>query len=228
MKTSKIIFISLISATAFLIVIAFVDIKINSHRHKDTTVNRQILPSFKVIYISNCNFDLMQNDSSFIETTCLKDSPMPGLDYSMKGDTLMVSDKSQSHKKDGFPTVRISATDSLKSLILKNSDITIKCFKVEKMNLNMNNSSVWLNQDKKIISSFRSLDILAKNHSSIYSNEFKIEDLSINLQKSEVNLEIITNKINGTLSDSSRVSIRQALEISLKTDSTSKAVVNDY
>jgi 2C-methyl-D-erythritol 2,4-cyclodiphosphate synthase len=92
----------------------------------------------------------------------------------------------------------------------------------------MNNSSVWLNHDKKIISSFRSLDILAKNHSSIYSNEFKIENLSINLQKSEVNLEIITNKINGTLSDSSRVSIRQALEISLKTDSTSKAVVNDY
>jgi hypothetical protein len=228
MKTSKIIFISLISTTAFLIVIAFVDIKINSHRHQDTTVNRQILPSFKVIYISNCNFDLIQNDSSFIETTCLKDSPMPGLNYSMKGDTLMVSDKSRSHKKDGFPTVRICATDSLKSLILKNSDITFKCFKVEKMNLNMNNSSVWLNQDKKIISSFRSLDILAKNHSSIYSNEFKIEDLSINLQKSEVNLEIITNKINGTLSDSSRVSIRQALEISLKTDSTSKAVVNDY
>jgi hypothetical protein len=227
MKTSKIIFISLISVIAFLILISFVDIKLNSMRHQNTIVNRQALSSFKVIYINNSNLDLVQNDSSFLETICLKDSIMPRMNYSVKGDTLMVSDIRQSNKRPGYPLIRICSNDSLKSIILKNSDINLKDFRSAKMNLIMDGSYVVLNQNEKIVSPLRSLDILARNHSNINSNKFKIENLVINLQKSEAYLSIVASKINGILLDSSRVNINLSGEVSMKSDSTSTVNLNE-
>ena len=110
---------------------------------------------------------------------------------------------------------------------MNNSDINMNNFNSERINLNMDNSNIWFNQDNKTMSLIQSLDILAKNHSSINSNKFKIGNIEINLQKSDANLEVISNKINGTLYDSSSVSIDLAGEISLKTDSTSKVNVNN-
>jgi 2C-methyl-D-erythritol 2,4-cyclodiphosphate synthase len=110
---------------------------------------------------------------------------------------------------------------------MDNSDINISNFSTERINLNMDNSNIWLNQENKSLFSIHFLDILAKNHSSINSNKFKIGNIDINLQNSDANLQGISNKINGTLSDSSSVSIALVGEISLKTDSTSKVNVNN-
>ena len=227
MKTSKIIFISILSAIAFIILIAFVDIAIKNHNRPEIKVNKQLLPAFTVIYISNSNFNLMQGDSSYIETAYAKDSIPPSLNYKIKGDTLVVIEISQSHSKDSYPSIRIFSTDSLKSIILKNSDINIVKLKSAKINLNMDQSSIWFNQDSVNLSSFSSLEIMAKNHSNINATSFKIDNLSINLQKSEADLAILAGKLNGTISDSSRVSTRLAGEISLKADKTSTVSINE-
>jgi hypothetical protein len=84
-----------------------------------------------------------------------------------------------------------------------------------------------LNQNEKIVSPLRSLDILARNHSNINSNKFKIENLVINLQKSEAYLSIVASKINGILLDSSRVNINLSGEVSMKSDSTSTVNLNE-
>jgi len=227
MKTSKIIFISLLSVIAFLMLIAFVDIKINNHRLKDSRVNKQTISSFKILYIKNSNIDLVRNDSSLIEITCLKDSLTPIINYSMKGDTLMVYDIRKSLNNINYLSIRIFSTDSLKCIIMNNSDININNFQSERIILNMDNSNIWFNQDNKTQSLIQSMDILAKNHSSINSNEFKIGNIVINLQKSDANLEVKSNRITGTLSDSSSVNLNLVGEISLKTDSTSKVNVNN-
>jgi hypothetical protein len=151
---------------------------------------------------------------------------MTKLNFTLKGDTLTVSDINRSNGRDRFPSIELTSTDSLKSMIVKNSGITFENYNWKKMNFSLDKSYLWLNQKKKTISSLSSLNILAKNHSNINSDNFKIENLSINLQKSEASLELITNKINGSLADSSRVEIRHAGEISMRTDSTSTVNVN--
>ena len=227
MKTSKIIFFSLLSAICLIILIAFVDIAIKNHNRPEIKVNKQLLPAFTIICANNSNFNLMQGDSSFIETAYVKDSIPPHLNYTIKGDTLVVSDITQSNKTNSYPSIKIFSTDSLNSIILKNSNINIMRLKSVKMTLNVDNSYVWFNQDNVNLSSFSSLEILAKNHSNINATSFKIDNLSINLHKSEADLAIMAGKINGTLSDSSRVSTRLSGEISLKADRTSMVSINE-
>jgi len=89
-------------------------------------------------------------------------------------------------------------------------------------------SELWLNQDTLVKSSFPVLDIVAGNHSRINSSDFRIDSLGLVLQKSEADIEMKSRIISGTMSDSSRINVRQPEEISLKKDGTSKINVNDY
>lgn len=232
MKTSKIIFISLVSIIAFFILAAIVDIRITGHRNGTNLVafkvNKQSVPSFKVLYVNNSrSVFLVQNDSSFVEVKWLKDSLSPHVNYTIKDDTLIVSDINQLIQSPVSISVKIYSTDSLKNILLKNSTISIAHFRFGKMSLDMDKSSVWFNPVKSEKSSIHALDILAKNHSRVYTNEFKVDSLGIVLQKSEAHFEIIARKISGTLSDSSKISARQSEEISLKKDATSNINIID-
>ena len=70
--------------------------------------------------------------------------------------------------------------------------------------------------------------MLANNHSEVNSNSFYADSIDIVLRHSEANLESISKRLAGTLSDSSRIQARQPEEIWLKKDLTSKISVSDY
>jgi len=231
MKTSKIIFISLLGVIALLILATMIDIRVHGRResdiHKDFKVIRKGLPSFKVIYMNNSiNAALVQNDSSFIEVTYHKDSIAPGVNYTVKNDTLKISDFEKPIHRN--VSIRIHSTDSLKKILMKNSGISTDRLGKGKLSFDMDQSSLWLNQDTTVKTSIQALYIVAKNHSRINSSEFRIDSLGLVLQNSKAYLEIIAKKISGNLSDSSRIVIRHPQEISFKKDVTSKINVNDY
>lgn len=231
MKTSKIIFISLLGTIAFLILATLTDIRIRSRRNSDIKndfkVNRQIMPSFKVLCVNNSrNITFIQKDSSFIEVTYLKDSITPKLNFKIKEDTLTVSDFEKLIHRN--VSITIHATDSLKRILLKNSDIRIEYFGTGKLSLNLDHSSVWMDQYKGGKYSLSILDVVAKNHSLFNTDDFKVDSLGIVLQNSKSDIRVYAKKISGNLSDSSRIYARQPLEISLKKDNTSKISVDDY
>jgi hypothetical protein len=230
MKTSKIIFICLIGAFALLILVAAIDVRIIKSRHNlnsaSLKVNRQLLPVFKVLVINGSDLNLTHADSSYFKITCHKDSLMRQLNYTIKGDTLTISDINRLHRRNNYPSIELTTSDSLKSIICKNSGLTFTNYNWMKMNFNIDKSYLWLNRDKKFRSSLTSLNILATNHSNINSDKFKIENISLNLLKSEASLEIFADRITGALSDSSRIDVRYAGEISLKSDSTSTLNIN--
>ena len=231
MKTSKIIFISLLGTIAVLILAITIDIRVNGRRddgkHSDFKVNKQLVPVFKALKVYNSmNITLVQNDSSYIEVSYLKDSIVPKVNYKIIGDTLMVSDFEKSNHRN--VSVKIHATDSLRSIQLKKSNISIDRIGLRKLFFALDESELWLNQDTLVKSSFPVLDIVARNHSRINSSDFRIDSLGLVLQNSEADLEIKATMISGTLSDSSRINARQPEEISLKKDETSKINVNDY
>lgn len=230
MKTSKIIFISLLGTIAVLILAAIIDVRLNgrpdSERWADFKKEKQDLQSFRVLNLNNSrNITLEYNDTSFIEVSFLKDSIAPKVNYKIEGDTLTVTDFEQVHRNT---SVTIHFTDSLQVIQLKESNISIEHLGPGKLSLDMNQSEVSLNQGSGDKSSIQALDIVARNHSRINSSEFRIDSVGLVLQNSEANLEIRAKKISGTLSDSSKIYVRQPEEISLKKDETSKINVNDY
>jgi len=231
MKTSKIIFISLLSTIAIMILATSIDIRIHGRRNNgkqsDFKVNKQILPVFKSLRVYNSmNVTLVQNDSSYLEVFCRKDSIATKVNYKIIGDTLTVSDFEKTNYRN--VSVTIHATDSLHRIQLKNSNISIDRIGRGKLFFALDHSELWLNQDTLVKSFFPVLEIVAANHSRINSSDFRIDSIGLNLQNSEANLEMKAGKISGTLSDSSKIYVRQPEEISLKKDATSRINVNDY
>ena len=231
MKTSNIIFITLLGTIAVLILAAVLDVRINGQKRGDFLsnykVDRQTIPSFKVLCINNSrNTTLVQNDSAFIEVTYQKDSIAPVLKYTIKEDTLTVSDSERSVYHNF--SIRINATDSLVRIILKNSNIRIERFVYGKLSMDLDRSYVLLNQDQNGKFSLQTFYITAKNYSNVRSNSFKVDTLNIVLHKSQVDLSGIVNKLSGYIADSSGIRILQPREISLKRDSSSNINVNHY
>jgi hypothetical protein len=225
MKTSKIIFTSLLVAIALVILAGFIEFRITGNRNGiDLIVNKHVIPSFKVLYINNSELDLSYGDSSFIAVTLHKDSLLPVIDYKLNNDTLRISNIRFSHNSN--VRVKIHSSDSLKNILVVNSNLRIENYGSKNLTLGTDKSDVAFNHDEKEQFTFHSLDIIGKNHSTIYSGAFKADNLKILLEKSEANLEITALKINGNLSDSSTIYIRQSEELSLKKDSTSKIIVN--
>ena len=231
MKTSKIIFVYLLSAIAVIILAMFIDLRIYGRRDNeisaDFKVKKHELKFFKVLYITNSmNVTLVKNDSSYLEVTSLKDSIAPRVNFSLKEDTLRILDfEKKSHHNF---SIRIHTGDSLRRILLRNADFTIEHFNIKALTLDLSQSSIWLNQDEKIKSHIRLLNIMAINHSEVNTNSFYADSIDIALWHSEANLETISKKLVGTISDSSRIQARQPEEIWLKKDLTSKISVSDY
>ena len=231
MKTSKLIFLILLGTIATLILVMTIDLRINGRRYNDINsdfkVNKQSLKLFKTIYITNSmNVTLVNNDSSFLEITIMKDSISPRVNFSINDDTLRISDFEKSSHHNA--SIRVYATNTLKHVVLKNSSLTLESFITEQLSLNIDKSNVVLNDSEPHKSRIHFLEVQANNHSSVYGSQFYVDSMGIALKHSEVTLEGITNKLGGSLSDSSRIQARQPLEVWLKRDATSKVNINDY
>jgi hypothetical protein len=223
MKTSKIIFTSLLVAIALIILAGFIEVRLSGKRNGiDIVVNKQALPEFKVLCLNNSEFHLSYGDSAYFAITSDKDSLLTQIDYIISDDTLKISNIRFSN--DSYIRVKIHSSDSLKKILLVDSDLTIDEYGSKNLTILTDSSRVSLNRKEQF--TFHSLDITAKNHSNIYSNEIKTDILNISLQKSEANLDITALKLYGDLSDSSTFNTHQAEEISLKKDTTSRIIVN--
>ncbi len=229
MKTSKIIFISLLSTITLLILAAAIDIKISGHLNagngSDFKMSRQTLPDFKVLLVNNSvNITLVRKDSSFLEVTSLKDSIVPKVNYTFRGDTLLVSDFEKPVHRSSSLT--IFATDSLQKIQLTNSMVSTERLGIGKLVFDLDHSYLFLNQHLRLRYPFGAIDLTAKNHSEISSSEFSLDSLTIQLRNSEANFDFFVKNIRGSLSDSSTIRARQPQEISLKKDASSK--INVY
>ena len=127
MKTSKIIFIALLSAIALIILAAIIDVRLTGTRDGDfkgELKSRIQLTQFKVISINNnSNLELVQSDSAYFEITVMKDSLVPELKYSIKNDTLKIAD--QMVKIGTGSWVSIHVNDQLNQIILKKSNLNL-------------------------------------------------------------------------------------------------------
>lgn len=222
MKTSKIIFTSLLAAVTIVILAGFIVVRMNGKKiGVDFVVNNKIIPSFNVLCINNSDIHLVYGDSSFFSMTTLKDSLLPEIEYKINNDTLTISNIRFSNRSN--TSVEIHSTDSLKSIKVINSDLAIDKYGSKNLTLGLDKGNVSFNYKDQF--TFQTLLINAINHSAVYSNDIKADTLNVFLQKSEANLEIVALKLGAILSDSSTFSTRQSAEISIKKDESSKLII---
>jgi hypothetical protein len=184
--------------------------------------DKKLINSFNVLCINeSMNVTLIRNDSSFLIITYLKDSIPPTGNFSIKNDTLFVNGFEKRNHRN--MSLKIYASDTLKTIILKNANLSLG-----KSAYEMDQSSVWLNQDTTCRFSFSALNIHAMDHSEVNTAIFKVDSLGMNLQNSRANISTKIGQINCTLSDSSEIYVWRPQAISIKKDAGSKINVNDY
>jgi hypothetical protein len=224
MKTSKIIFVSLLGTIALIILAGFIVVRFAVKKNEANMFrNKKPIPAFKVLYLTNSNINLSYCDSTYLAATGEKDFTFSEINYKIINDTLKITDVRNSRVTK---LVNIYSTDSLKNIVLINSYLFIDKYGQKNLALEMDSSNVTFRQGKKEEFSFNSLNINARKHSTVSADDFKTDNLIISLEKSEAQIYITSRKIIGSLSDSSSFTIRQSDDISLKKDSSSRINMN--
>lgn len=237
MKTSKIIFISILGTFALIILVSAIFIKIQGQKPNATSIiglnftpTIKGVPSFKVLSINNSNnITLVQSDSSFIVIYGPKDSLAPVVSYSIERDTLKIKDFMPHASNKKFITVNVNCTDALNYIQLKNSSVFIESLSSKKMSVEMDSSTV-MADGKSTGSNLQVLDVFGKNKSDfqIRTGKFRIDSLNIVLRNSNAYLWSKGNRLKCDISNKSNVRVtEQPLEIVMKKDSTSQFSVRE-
>ena len=228
MKTSKIIFIALLSTIALMILSALIYVRMTGKRDGDFKgefKTRIQLSQIKVLsIISNNNLELVQSDSAYFEITTMKDSIVPKLKYSIIGDTLKIAD--QMVKIGTGSWVSIHINDQLNQIILKKSNLNLFNLQISQLLVDLDQSTMYVFQQNDKNASFQYLNIMARNNSHFDANEIKIDTLHVEMHHSEVSSWSTINNLSGSIADSSRLSVRQPYEITLKRDPSSNLNIN--
>ncbi|MEI6143840.1 MAG: hypothetical protein WCP85_31465 [Mariniphaga sp.] len=228
MKTSKIIFIALLSTIALIILAAIINVRLTGKQDgefKSEFKTRIQLSQIKSIsIINNNNIELVQSDSAYFEITTMKDSIVPKLKYSITGDTLKIDD--QMVKTGRGAWVSIHVNDQLNQIILKKSYLNLFNFQISQLSVDLDQSNLNVIQQNDKKNSFQRLKIIARNNSQFDATDIKIDSLQVEIYHSEISLWSTINNLRGSIADSSRLSVRQPYEITLKRDSSSNLNIN--
>jgi hypothetical protein len=229
MKTSKIIFISLLSFIALIILVATISVRITGQKKFEPdntyrTINIS-LPEFYVLDVEMFyRITLMESSSSYIELTVPKDSPDPKLNYNVKNDTLHIMNF-QNPVLSSL-SIKIHIAPGLHMIQLKNSDILLEKYNTPKLPIILDNSKLFSLLNSKENNSIAEINVTANNMSSIYLYSMDIDSANIVLRNSTAVLKIAPKYLGGNLTAGSRLNTIQPGEISLKCDSTSRIFIN--
>ena len=230
MKTSKIIFIALLSTIALIILSALIDLRLNGKRYmdrkKDFKISKLKISSIRVLCINeNNSIELVQSDSAYFEITVMKDSLVPKLNFTISGDTLKIADQMVKTGKGAWVSIHVDR--QFNQILLRKSNLNLANIQSDQLTVDLDQSTLNVNQqnDKKVL--FRFLKVSARNNSQFDANELKINSVQVELHHSEANLWSAVNTLSGSMADSSRLRVRQPMVISLKRDSSSSLDIND-
>jgi hypothetical protein len=230
MKTSKIIFIALLSSIAIIILVAMISIRISGYKSGDPAsdflnVKTGLVPAFNVLYINNAkNVKLFQGDSNKITILAFKNTLIPKANYKVNGDTLWFFGFDDQISQ--MLWVEIQIANKLNNIQLKNSELRISNYNSAALSLDLNNSKINFFPASKT-NAISKIDITAINHSEINVYSLKVDSSNIVLQNSIATFGNRLVKIHGSLSDYSRISLRLPEEVYLKRDSTSKIFISE-
>ena len=230
MKTSKIIFISLLSFIALIILAASLSVRLTGQKKSELdnsikSINIP-LPEFSVLDLDMFyRITLRESTSNSIILSVPKESPDPQLNYNVKNDTLHIMNFPNPVLSSLFITINI--VPGLRTIQLKNSDFLVSKYNTKKLSFILDNSKLNFIFSSKESNSLGNMIVLAKNMSIITLYSMDIDSINISLRNSVAVLKIAPKYLSGNLTAGSRLNTIQPGEISLKCDSTSKIILSE-
>ena len=175
MKTSKIIFTSLLGTAAAFILAGAIDIKIsgsrNDHQAPEMTTSTRNIPDISVLTLKDGqNFELVYSDSSFLELSWSKDAVPADPVISIEGDSMIITGVSQ--QEGIWMKVKLGTGNSLQKIDMINSHVTIAQMGSALVNLDLDGSRVWFNGGRSGNSPFTSMGIQARGKSIFQYRQF--------------------------------------------------------
>lgn len=230
MKTSKIIFLSLLTAIALLILAAIIDVRLTGKKGNEPVnlVSNEIpVPPFSVLVVNNCaNLALRSGPSPLLKVSS-NSKTAPEISYMVKNDTMTISKVSKVNNNNQPIFVNIEFVSLRKMIVNNSSAIHINVTDLAEFNLDAVSSNVYLNASPEKYES-REIRFNARNHSKISSGNFKARNLGIVLEMSEARMMIKAENINGSISNESHLTILQPAELSMKSDLASILSITQY
>jgi hypothetical protein len=226
MKISKIIFISILTILALYILAEVIYIRIYGFPKGDLsnfTIKKHELSTIRALEINNCkNIEIFICDSTMIKSFWKKDSIIPKEIFTVKNDTLVLSDIK------GSVLTRIYANKYLRNILLKDSEISIESATSNQMDIDMDKSELFISLADSCKHSLKSLKINAMHKSNIRSRKIKVDSLEVILQNSDAYLGLYANNLNGSITDSSKLTIQEPHMIGMKRDTTSNIYIYNW
>jgi hypothetical protein len=227
MKTSKIIFISLLSLGALYIVAAMLSVRFSGQKgelfNDDSKGNIITIPAFNVLCITDSkDLNIHGSDSAYFKIINTEDSIPSKIDYVVRGDTLFITGLQNQPATNRYVVLYIS--NDMKSIQLKNSNIFLMEQSFISLSITLDNSRLSSGIKNNILA-FGTLKISAMNNSSISMNSLKADSIEVYLRNSKAFLTGSSKKLNGVLWNNSRLSSSQNGELSLKKDASSKIIL---
>jgi hypothetical protein len=230
MKTSKIIFFSLLGTIALLILAAFIDVRLTGHKNtgeaEQISTNDTPVSSYSVLMVNNCQgLNIVNGSSPAINIECFEKTRPVEIKYYVRNDTLFISDVEHSEARN-IRLVNLKITGSVKKVMAKNSDVRISQPASDELWIDADKSNIFMVGDTSGNFRFRKLSINAINQSEVISN-IKADSVLVSLRASKAGLMKV-GKITGTIASESSLKVMQPNDISMKTDPTSQLYITHF
>jgi hypothetical protein len=230
MKTSKIIFFSLLGTIAFLILAASIDVRLTGRKDTERipmNVQNSELPPFSAVMIKNSEDVIITTGSSpEMSIEFLKKSQLPEINFFVKNDTLFISDYKQNKRVHEYRIMTLKSTGSLKSILAQNSSFEIMSPDLEDISLSLDSSRVIMRGVPAGKTGYRSLYFNAKNHSRISLMAFRTERIDISLENSTAGLTIKATNLKANLAKGSHLNTLQPDILKLESDQDSQFYID--
>lgn len=222
MKTSNIILISFLVFLFGGITLLFIGSKYYNGINDATNISQQektLAPFSVVVAEPGAIFDLRNAKENKIIQPYRKDSIANFPPYILRNDTLFISlgKKINDLPKNYRVATAVYCTNIKSIVIKKNSDINMKDFKVDTLNINVNKSKLDLRFDNISYISLQAKD------SDVYIEGQKLEKLVVNLDKTKLSTPVKKriDYLSGSLKNTSDCTFYLSNKIILDVDKTS-------
>jgi hypothetical protein len=224
MKTSNIILTTLIGSITFVIVTAFLQVRLTGEKKGKFTEQVYLdedLPVFKYLVIKNAmNLQVMSAPQSKIIVTQGKGESNPRIKYHQQGDTLFIDEIGFGQDSWSLFVRLQTPSENLQLIHAYNSGFSISDFTSNSLRVMLDNSRLDIGDNDD--STIRSLDINGINNSSVDAHQGKLDTVLLNLDHSEARFSASIKKLKAAMANHSSLSSENVGDLEVKKDDSSR------
>ena len=224
MKTSNIILTILVGSITFVIVTAFLQVRLTGEKAGKFTEHVYLdkdLPAFKYLVLKDAmNLQVMSAPQPKITVTQGKGENDPRIKFHQQGDTLFIDEIGFGQDSRSLSVRLQTPSENLQLILASNSGFSISDFNSSSLQVKLDNSRLDIGDHEN--SKIMSLKITGINNSSVNAHQGKLDTVLLNLDHSEARLSSSIKKLKAVMANHSSISSENVGDLEVKKDDSSR------